>query len=165
MRCFLTVIGLACLLAAAAGCQPADEQAHRPETSCDDRNEAELGLPTLDVPAHFTTTKGQLRISVTGMSPDALIPIDTTMVFLGAAGTTPHRDPQRPEWPDNGTYQVRVSLEEPGLVDVEAGSYWLVSPAGGDIFVATCPDVEVTDVVPVMPQPGAGFGVTPGGTE
>lgn len=136
---------------AVTGCQ---EEAVSPDSGlgCDDPLEVELGLPTVDVPALLTTTQGRLRISVTGMSPEALIPIDTTMVFLGESRTVPHRDPQRPEWPDNGTHQVRVSLDEPGFLDVEAGSYWLVSPAGGRIFVATCPDVTVTGIVPVSPR-------------
>ncbi|UUZ58512.1 hypothetical protein [Nocardioides sp. B-3] len=46
--------------------------------------EVELGLPTVDVPARLTTTQGRLRVSVTGMSPDAMIPVDTTTVFPGA---------------------------------------------------------------------------------
>ncbi|UUZ58513.1 hypothetical protein [Nocardioides sp. B-3] len=46
-----------------------------------------------------------------------------------------------------------MSLDQPGYIDVEAGSYWLVSPAGGRIFVAACPNVTLTDVVPVNPRP------------
>jgi hypothetical protein len=156
------LVGLACVAAVLAGCQDADDPSG-PEVkpACADPQEAELGLPTMDVPATFTTTAGQLRFRVTGMDPDALIPIDTTTVFLGEAGTVPHRDPQRPEWPDNSSYRARVSLDESGYVDVAAGSYWVVSAAGGRIYVAACPGMTLSDVAPVAPDPGAGFGVTP----
>lgn len=82
------------------------------------------------------------------MSPDAIVPITKTMVFLGAAATVPTRDPNRPEWPENGLYRVLVALDQPGVLDVSAGS---TGPcrrrAGGSM--CTCPDVTISDVASV----------------
>jgi hypothetical protein len=148
----LTVAALACSAVALTGCRGAAESsAAAVEPACANPLESELGLPTLDLPATFTTTAGQLRFRVTGMDPDALIPIDTTTVFLGKGGTLPHRDPQRREWPDNAAYRVRVSLDDEGYVDVPAGTYWAVSSAGGRIYAAACPGTTVTDVAAVSP--------------
>jgi hypothetical protein len=142
---------LACSAVVLTGCRATDSSSAA-EPACSDPLESELGLPTLDVPARFTTTAGQLRFRVTGMSPDALIAIDTTTVFLGSTETFPHRDPQRLEWPDNAAYRVRVSLDAEGYVDVAAGTYWAVSSAGGRIYAAACPGTSVSDVAAVQPS-------------
>jgi hypothetical protein len=155
MRPSLTLAVVACWAASLTGCQDPDSSSGpAAEPACDRPQESELGLPTLDVPATFTTTGGQLRFRVTGMSPDALIPIDTTTVFLGDATTLPHRDPQKTEWPDNAAYRVRVSLDEEGYVDVAAGSYWAVSSAGGRVFAGSCPGTTMSDVSAVCPNGG-----------
>jgi hypothetical protein len=142
---------LVCSTAVLTGCQAKDSSS-TVDPACGHPLESELGLPTLDVPAMFTTTTGRLRFRVTGMSPDALIPIDTTTVFLGKTETFPHRDPQRPEWPDNATYRVRVSLDAEGYVDVAAGTYWAVSSAGGRIYAAGCRGTAIRDVAVVQPS-------------
>ena len=164
MRSSMRWAVVACGAVLLAGCQdPGDSSGPTAEPECAQPSESELGLPTLDVPATFTTSGGQLRFRVTGMSPDALIPIDTTTVFLGGSDTLPHRDPEKQEWPDNSTYRVRISLDQDGYVEVDAGSYWAVSSAGGRIYAAACPGTTVSDVAPVSPDPGAAFGVTPSG--
>jgi hypothetical protein len=140
---------LACPAALVTGCRPAASSSSPVEPVCAQPVETELGLPTLDLPAAFTTTAGQLRFRVTGMHPDALIPIDTTTLFLGQAGTFPHRDPQRPERPDNASYRVRVSLDSEGHVDLPAGDYWAVSTAGGRIYAAACSGTTISDVTRV----------------
>jgi hypothetical protein len=105
----------------------------------------------MDLPATFETTAGRIRFRVTGMHPDALIPIATTTVFLGSAGTVPHRDPQRREWPDNAAYRVTVGLDDDGFLDLPAGSWWAVSSAGGRISAAACPGTSISDVTVVGP--------------
>jgi hypothetical protein len=142
---------LACSAVVLPGCQVSGSSS-AVEPACGRPLESELGLPTLDVPATFTTTAGRLRFRVTGMSPDALIPIDTTTVFLGRTETLPHRNPERREWPDNASYWVKVSLDTEGYVDVAAGTYWAVSSAGGRIYTGGCPGTTVSDVAAVQPS-------------
>ena len=152
-RAARAVVALACSAVALCGCRLIGGSSDTAtEPACANPVESELGLPTLDVPATFTTASGRLRFLVTGMHPDALIPIDTTTVFLGKTGTLPHRDPQRREWPDNAAYRVRVSLDSEGYVDVVAGTYWAVSSAGGRIYASACSGSTISDVTPVSPS-------------
>jgi hypothetical protein len=68
VRRSLSVLTLVCLAMGATGCQQLGESATpRTGLECGEPDEVELGLPALDVPAHFTTTSA---VDVIQVEPD-----------------------------------------------------------------------------------------------
>ena len=132
----------------AAGCQttPEAQPGPAPRLTCSDTQTTSLGVPTVRRPARLTTSGGRLRFVVTALPPGSILgEIEDTEVQLSD-----------PEDPSEVLFRVRASPREPGVVDVEAGTYSVLNTNRGGIDAQTCPDVTLSDVEPASPESGAG---------
>ncbi len=57
-----------------------------------------------------------------------------------------------PSAPTEALFRVRTSLQQPGVVDIAAGTYSVLNTNRGGIEVEVCPDVKLTDVEPATPE-------------
>lgn len=135
-----------------AGCRTASDtppdtsRSPAVEMSCDDPTATSLGVPTVRRPARFTTSGGRLRFVVTGLPTGSIFgEIEDTEVQLSD-----------PEAPTEALFRVTASPQQPGVVDVEAGTYSVLNTNRGGIDVEVCPDVTLSDVEPAIPNPGTG---------
>jgi hypothetical protein len=129
-----------------SGCRSTSDTPPGPalEMACDDPAAVTLGVPTSRMPARFTTSGGRLRFIVVSLpSGSVLGEIEDTEVQLGDVDS-----------PDDVRYRVTASRQEPGVVDVDAGTYWVLNTNRGGIEVEACPDVTISDVEAAHPDPG-----------
>lgn len=56
-----------------------------------------------------------------------------------------------PAAPQDALFRVRVSPQQPGVVDVDAGTYNVLNTNRGGIEVEACPDVTLSDVETATP--------------
>ena len=145
MRSFLTLaIGSGVLAMAAAGCQTTPDTQPVPtlELGCDAPQATSLGGPTVRQPAQFTTSGGRHRFVVADLPPGSIFgEVEDTQVQLSD-----------PDDPGEVLFRVRTSLQEPGVIDVEAGTYSLLNTNRGAIEVEVCTDVTLTDIEPAGPE-------------
>ena len=129
-----------------SGCRSTSDVAPEPalEMACDDAAGVTLGVPTSRMPARFTTSGGRLRFIVVSLPSGSILgEIEDTEVELGDVDS-----------PDDVRYRVNASRQEPGVVDVDAGTYWVLNTNRGGIEVEGCPDVTISDVEAAHPDPG-----------
>ncbi len=120
-----------------AGCRAPDTTSDGLELACGEPQRESLGVPTIEVPARFTTSGGRLRFVVTSLPPGTILgDVDDTQVQLG--------DVDSPS--DDIRYRVTTSPQEPGVIDVDAGTYRVVNTARGRLLVEACPEVTFSDV-------------------
>jgi hypothetical protein len=114
--------------------------------TCDAPQATGLGVPTVRKPARFTTSGGRLRFVVTALPTGSILgEIDDTEVQLADA-----------ESPSDVRYRVTASRQQPGVVDVDAGTYSILNTNRGEIEVEVCPDVTLSDVEASQPDPQGG---------
>ncbi len=156
MRGFVrTAVLLGVVLMAQAGCRATSDTPPGPalKLSCDEPRVESLGVPTTARPARLTTSGGRLRFVVKTLPPGTIFgDVNDTEVRLG--------DVDNPS--GDVRYRVTVSRRQPGVIDVEAGTYWVVNSARGGIEVEACPDVTLSDVEGAHPDPRGGS--SPGST-
>ncbi|QBX55538.1 hypothetical protein EXE58_08780 [Nocardioides seonyuensis] len=135
---------LSALAVIATGCQATVDAAPKPalKLACSDPETTSLGVPTARRPAELTTSGGRLSFVVTALPPGSIFgEVEDTEVHLN--------DPDTPSEP---VFRVTALLQQPGVVDVEAGTYSLLNTNRGGIEVRTCPDVTLSDVEPATPD-------------
>ena len=114
--------------------------------ACDKPRVESLGVPTTALPARFTTSGGRLRLVVKSLPSGTILgDVNDTEVLLG--------DIDSPS--DDIRYRVTASRRQPGVIDVDAGTYWVVNSARDGIEVEACPDVTLSDVEAAHPYPRA----------
>ena len=142
------LVSLGVVVMTAVGCQATPDAQPDPalELSCSDPLTTSLGVPTVRRPARLTTSGGRLRFVVTSLPPGSILgEIEDTEVQLSD-----------PDAPSEVLLRVRVSLRQPGVVEVEPGTYSVLNTNRGGIEAHTCPDVTLSDVEPASPESGAG---------
>ena len=143
-RLWSAVIGSGVLLMmAVTGCRTTDDT--RPgqalELSCADPVVTSLGVPTARNRARLTTSGGLHRFVVKALPPGSIFgEVNDTEVQLS--------DPDTP----TVRYRVTTSPREPGVVEVQAGTYSVLNTNSGRIVVEVCPDVTISDVAPAIPN-------------
>lgn len=150
MRRFLTVPVLAgVLVLALAGCgSTKSPPSPVVEMSCGNPAVTDLGVPTVRRPARLTTSGGRHRFVVTSLPPGSIVgEIDDTEVQLSDSGS-----------PTEALFRVTTSPQQPGVVDVKAGTYLVLNSNRGGIEVEVCPDVTLSDVEVATPDPGTAAG-------
>lgn len=141
------VLGLAVLLGApvVAGCGTPTHDVPagtRPEMGCRDPRPVTLGVPTARRPARLTTSGGRLQLLVRNLPSGSVFEqVDDTEVQLGQGDDL-----------GKARYRVTASLTRPGVVDVEAGTYWVLNTNRGEIDAAVCPDVTLSEVEVALPE-------------
>jgi hypothetical protein len=123
------------------------------EMTCDDPQRVGLGVPTVSLLARLTTSGGRLRFVVRSLPSGSIFgEINDTEVQLGDIDA-----------PGEARYKVRASPQVPGVIYVEAGTYWVLNTNRGGIGVEVCPDVILSDVEPANrpPRGGSSTGSTP----
>jgi hypothetical protein len=148
VRRLTLAIGSGVLVVAAAGCRTPADTPPGPalEMSCDNPGATDLGVPTVRRPARLTTSGGRHRFVVENLPPGSIFgEIEDTEVQLSDPGA-----------PTEALFRVRTSLQRPGIVDVEAGTYLVLNTSRGGIEVEVCPDVTLSDVESGTPAQGAG---------
>ena len=145
-RGLLVGIGTAAMVMPTAACRTSDTAPAPPlEMSCDDPVATDLGVPTVRRLARLTTSGGRLRFVVTDLPPGSVFgEIEDTEVRLAD-----------PAAPTEALFRVTVSPQQPGVVDVEAGTYSVLNTHNGGIAVEACPDVTLAGVRRAIPDPGA----------
>lgn len=147
MRHFVSrIIGTGITMVAVAGCRTTSDAPPEPpvEMSCDDPVASDLGVPTVRRPARLTTSGGRLRFVVTVLPTGSIFgEIEDTEVQLSDPGA-----------PTEALFRVTASPQQPGVIDVEAGTYSVLNTNRGGIQVQVCPDVTLSDVEPAIPDPG-----------
>ena len=141
---------LVLLAVLASGCGgPVTES---PPLECDLPASHDLGSPGVIAPARFTMTAGRVRVDYSHLSTDSLFGelYERGQVYIDDGGTTPSPDPDHPG-SVLAAHSLVVSIDESVTVDLPAGSYWLVT-SQGQITLASCPDVIVSDVVAGLPD-------------
>lgn len=93
------------------------------------------------LPARLTTTGGRHRFLVENLPPPSIGDNEDTEVQLSD-----------PDAPLEAVFRVTTSLQQPGVVDVEAGTYSVLNTNRGAIQVEGCPDVALSDVQPAAPE-------------
>ena len=144
------VLGVGVLVVAVAGCRTTSDVPPEPpaEMSCDDPVVHDLGVPTVRRPARFTTSGGRLRFVVSALPSGSILgDIDDTEVQLSDADA-----------PTEAELRVTASPQQPGVIEVEAGTYSVLNTNRGAIQVEACRDVTLSDVVPGTPEAGTGPG-------
>ena len=142
-RLLTQVVGSGVLVAAAAGCRTTSDAPPKPalELSCDHPRVTDLGAPTVRRPARLTTSGGRHRFVVQNLPPGSVFgEIEDTEVQLSDPGA-----------PSETLFRFRTSLQQPGVVDIEAGTYSVLNTNRGSIEVEVCPDVTLSDVEPATP--------------
>ena len=146
MRCLLTLaVGCGVLTITQAGCRatPGSTPAPALEMSCDNPVATSLGAPTARRPARLTTSGGRLRFVVRDLPPSSIFgEVEDTEVQLGD-----------PASPTEALFRVTASPQQPGVVDVDAGTYSVLNTHNGGIEVEVCPGVTLSDVEPAIPDP------------
>jgi hypothetical protein len=147
MRRFLTLVALAGVpVMVLAGCRASTSDTPPGpalEMTCDTPQATRLGVPTVRKPARFTTSGGRLRFVVKALPSGSILgEIDDTEVQLAAA-----------ESRSDVRYRVTASRQQPGVVDVDAGTYSVLNSNRGEIEVEVCPDVTLSDVEASQPDP------------
>lgn len=138
------VLGSGVSVVAVAACGTASDTAPEPalEMACNDARAISLGVPTVRRPALLTTSGGRHRFVVEDLPPGSVFgEIEGTEVQLSD-----------PAAPSEALFRVGASLRQPGIVDVEAGTYSVLNTNRGGIEVEVCPDVIVSDVEPATPD-------------
>lgn len=140
------VLGLAVLLGApvVAGCGTSGRAPAEPSpgVGCDDPRPTTLGVPTVRRPARLTTSDGRLQLVVRSLPSGSVFgQVDDTEVQLGQGDDL-----------GDARYRVTASLTRPGVVDVEAGTYWVLNTNRGEIDAAVCPDVTLSEVEVALPE-------------
>ena len=109
--------------------------------SCDHPGKTDLGVPTARRPARLTTSGGRHRFVVATLPTGSILgEIEDTEVRLSD-----------PDAPTEALVRVRTSLRQPGVVDVEAGTYSVLNTNRGAIEIEVCPDVTLSGVEPATP--------------
>lgn len=86
-----------------------------------------------------------MRFVVTALPPGSIFgEINDTEVWLSDPATS-----------EEALFRVRASPQQPGVVDVDAGTYSVLNTNRGGIEVEVCPDVTLSDVEPATPAQGA----------
>jgi hypothetical protein len=120
----------------------------------------ELGVPSRGFPAYLRTSGGPLQFELydtpTGIFEGVL---KRQSVFVGNTSATPEPDPKS-SGPVHADFSTRVSADEPAVLDMPAGHYWVVGGTGR-VRVRHCGDVVLSDVAPPSGAPGENFGVEP----
>ena len=141
MRSFLTLaIGSGVLVMAAAGCRTTSDAPPGPalELSCADPGATSLGVPTVRQPARLTTSGGLHRFVVKTLPTGSLLgEIEDTEVQLSD-----------PDAPSEVLFRVTASRQEPGVVELDAGTYVVRNTNRGGLEVEVCPDVTLSDDSP-----------------
>ena len=137
-------VGSADLLMTTAGCRTYDTPpAPALEMSCDDPVATSLGVPTVRRLASLTTSGGRLRFVVSNLPPGSVFgEVEDTEVQLGD-----------PAAPTEALFRVTASPQQPGVVDVDPGTYSVLNTNRGAIEVEVCPDVSLSHVEPAVPDP------------
>ncbi len=152
-RCLTLVVWPGILVMTAAGCQTTPDTPPGPalEMSCGKPGATDLGVPTVRRPARLTTSDGRHRFVVKNLPTGSIFgEIDDTEVQLSDPGA-----------PNEALFRIRISLQQPGVVDVEAGTYIVLNTNRGAIEVEICPDVTLSDVEPATPEQGNGVSPRP----
>ena len=143
-RLLTLAVGSGVLVAAAAGCRTTSDAPPEPalELSCATPSVTDLGGATVRRPARLSTSGGRHRFVVQNLPPGSVFgEIEDTEVQLSDLGT-----------PSEALIRVRTSLQQPGVVDIEAGTYSVLNTNRGGIEVEVCPDVTLSDVEPATPD-------------
>lgn len=147
-RLLTLAVGSGVLVVAAAGCRTMPDAPPGPalEMSCDNPGATDLGVPTVRRPARLTTSGGRHRFVVENLPPGSIFgEVEDTEVQLSDPGA-----------PTKALFRVRTSLQQPGVVEVEAGTYIVLNTNRGGLEVEVCPDVTLSDVEPATPEQGTG---------
>ena len=142
-RLLMLAIGSGLLVSAAGGCRTTSDTSPGPslEMSCDNPRPTDLGTPTVRRPARLTTSGGRLRFVVTVLPTGSIFgEINDTEVWLS--------DPAAPK---DALFRVRASPQQPGVVDVDAGTYSVLNANRGGIEVEVCPNVTLSGVETATP--------------
>ncbi len=144
-RLLTLAVGYGVLTTTLAGCRAAPQSPPAPalEMSCDNPVATSLGAPTARRPARLTTSGGRLRFVVRDLPPGSIFgEVEDTEVQLGD-----------PASPTEALFRVTASPQQPGVVDVDAGTYSVLNTHNGGIEVEVCPGVTLSDVEPALPDP------------
>jgi hypothetical protein len=142
-RSVILAVGSGVLMLTAAGCRTTSDTLPGPalEMSCNPAA-TDLGVPTVRRPARLTTSGGRHRFVVDNLPPGSVFgEIEDTEVQLSDPGA-----------PTEALFRVRTSLQQPGVVDVAAGTYIVLNTNRGAVEVEVCPDVTLSGVEPATPD-------------
>lgn len=138
----LGALDVGALLGGCAGPEDTGPAAAATEMDCSDPRPTALGVPTARHLARLTTTGGRLQFVVRNLPTGSILGgIDDTEVLLGQSDDL--SDP---------LHRVRVSPTRPGVVDVGAGTYWVLNTNRGQIDVTVCPDVTISEAEVAQPE-------------
>lgn len=136
---------LGALVMVLTGCRTPSDNASGPalELACGDPRVESLGVPTSEQPARFTTLGGRLRFIVSSLPPGSILgDVTDTQVRLGDIDS-----------PQEIRYRVTSSPQQPGVIDVDAGTYSVVNSSRGRIDLEACDAVTLSEIEPSLRAP------------
>ena len=125
--------------------------------SCPTPVVTDLGIPFRGArTAFFRTSGGEVWIGVSELGDSLFGKVTQTGVDIGPGPHPPEVD-RVSNRVSGAVRSVTVHDDRLTLVDLPAGSYWLVSSNGGRIELRTCPGVTISEVSPADGEPGVAF--------
>lgn len=147
---FGLVVGAVGLLASACSLPPSEDAVEQPcEVGVGETLEFSSVSGVAGRYAQFSTQGGTVWITAQLPAPGGLLPdTDRTNVDIGWANDLPTENPETGGTEANPLVQVSVQEELWSLIELEAGSYWLWSSAGGDLTIQSCTQGGIFDPIP-----------------